>query len=44
MFSQCYLRIVKKTFLLLTEPTGEILQTTLPSYFKTVHCKNVSFV
>ena len=28
-FCPCYLRIVKKTFLLLTKTAGEILQTTL---------------
>ena len=31
-------------FLLLTETTGEILQTTLHSYLKIAHRKNVSLV
>ena len=30
----CYFKIVKKTFLLLSETTDEILQTTLRSYLK----------
>jgi len=34
----------KKNFLLLTETTGEILQTTLRSHLKIVHCNNVSLV
>ena len=44
MFCTRYLRIVKKTFLFLIETTGEILQTTLRSYLKIVHRKNVSMV
>ena len=34
MFCPCYIRIVKKKFLLLTETTGEKLQTTLHSFKK----------
>jgi len=43
MLCPCYLRIVK-SFLLLAEKTGELLQTTLRSYLKILHRKNVSLV
>ena len=37
-----YLKIVTKTFLLLTETTGEILQTTLHSYFQKLYTVKMS--
>ena len=44
IFCQCYSRIVKKNFLQLVETTGEILQTTIHSYLKILHRKNVWLV
>ena len=44
MFCPYYLRIVKKTFLLLTETTGEILQMTSRSYLKCFTDKDVLLV
>jgi len=43
MFCPCYLRIVKKNFVLLTVTIGEILPT-LRFYLKIVHRKNVSYM
>ena len=39
LFQNC-----KKLFLLVAETTGEILLTTLRSYLKIVHRKNISLV
>ena len=46
-FYPCYFRIVKKTFLLLTETTGQILQTRLLGRFAPIfyfNCEHVLIV
>ena len=44
VLSMLYKNCKKKSFVLLTEPTGDILQTTLRYYLKIVHRKNVSLI
>ena len=47
MFCQCYFKIVKNVYsaeAVTTQTTGEILQTNLRSYLRTLHHKNVSLV